>query len=272
MLKLNHKFIPMKKVVLLLISTAFILNSCQQTKLDETKSQDHLVMSVLWYQRASEMKAIYYQCFNWAKVRLDQAVEKNTNLKLAVVVDIDETMLDNSPFEGNAIHTGIGYSKETWKNWVNKIDAKALPGAVEFANYAESKNVEVFYISNRSADYFNVTLRNLQKEGFAFADSSHLMLKTHTSSKKERRDLVKENYKIILLIGDNMGDFSEIFEDRSDNYGFNVVEENKDKFGEFFIVLPNPMYGSWENEIFDNKKDLSNQEKYDLRRSKLIRY
>ncbi len=193
-------------------------------------------------------------------------------MKKAVVVDIDETMLDNSPFETNCINTGNGYSSESWHNWTSMINAKALPGAVEFSKYAELKGVEVFYISNRNIDEFDVTLKNLQKENFAFADSSHLLLKTNTSSKTVRRNLVKENFEIILLIGDNLGDFSEIFEDRSNNYGFDVVEENITAFGEKFIVLPNPMYGSWEKAVLDFKKDLSDEEKYNLRKSHLTKY
>ena len=143
---------------------------------------------------------------------------------------------------------------------------------VEFSQFAKSLNVDVFYISNRSVDELDVTLKNLQKEGFAFADSAHIFLKSSTSNKKERREKVKENYEIILLIGDNMGDFSEIFEDRTSNYGFDVIEENKDKFGDKFIVLPNPMYGSWEKPILGNKRDLSDEEKYKLRKSELIGY
>ncbi len=263
----------MKKVILLLMffSANFVLNSCQKVE-NKGGSQDHLIMSVLWYQKASEMKAIYYQSFNWAKIRIDQIAENNTNTKKAIVVDIDETMLDNSPFEGNRILSGNDYSKNSWSDWTAKENAKALPGAVDFTIYAKSKDIEVFYISNRSVEDFDATLNNLQKEGFAFADSSHLLLKTNTSSKKARRDIVKENYEIVLLIGDNMEDFSEIFEDRSENYGFGLIEENKDKFGELFILLPNSMYGAWEKELLNNRKNLSNQEKYELRKSKLIGY
>lgn len=263
----------MKKLIILFLGITLILNSCQQKGFDESKSQDHLIMSVLWYQKSSEMKALYLQCFNWAKLRIDMSIaDNNTKMKKAVVVDIDETMLDNSPFETKCINTGQGYTKETWQNWTSQIKAKALPGAVDFSRYAESKGVEVFYISNRSIEDFDVTLKNLQKEKFAFADSSHLLLKTNTSSKKARRDMVRKNYEIILLMGDNLGDFSEIFEDRSQNYGFDVVEENKEKFGEKFIVLPNPMYGAWEGEIFHNNWDLSNEEKYNIRKSNLIGY
>lgn len=261
----------MKKLILFIAGIAFLLGSCQQESFNQQKSQDHLIMSVLWYQKSSEMKALYYQCFNWAKLRVEMDVTNNkSDKKKAVVVDIDETMVDNSPFEGYCINTGTSFTSESWSNWTSQVSAKALPGAVEFSKYAEEKGVEVFYISNRSVDDFDVTLENLQKENFAFADSAHLLLKTTTSSKKARRETVEENYEIILLLGDNMGDFSEIFEDRSDNYGFNLIEENKDKFGDRFIVLPNPMYGSWEKAVLDYKKELTDEEKYDLRKSKLL--
>ena len=260
----------MKKLALFGIGIIFLLNSCKQNDFNESKSQDHLIMSTLWYQKSGEMKALYYQCFNWAELRVEMNLQNNNSeIKKAVVVDIDETMLDNSPFETYCINTGKGYSGETWGNWTSKIEAKPLPGAVEFSKYAESNGVEVFYISNRSIDEFDVTLKNLQKENFAFADSAHLLLKTNTSSKKERRSLVKENYEIILLIGDNLGDFSEIFEDRSFNYGFDEVEKYKSDFGDKFIVLPNPMYGSWENAVFENNRDLTNEEKYTLRKNSL---
>lgn len=249
-----------------------MLNSCKQANLDKNKSQDHLIMSALWYQKSGEMKAIYYQCFNWAKLRVDMITAENTETRKAVVVDIDETMLDNSPYEANCIITGKSYTKETWTEWCSQINAKPLPGAVEFSKYAESKGIEVFYISNRSVDVFDLTLKNLQKENFAFADSSHLLLKSDTRSKKPRREIVLSKFEIVLLIGDNLLDFSEIFEDRSTNFGFNTVDENKEDFGTKFIILPNPMYGDWEKAVFENKKDLSNNEKYDLRKSNFITY
>ncbi len=262
----------MKKSLFLILGIVILFSSCKENTYDESKSQDHLIMATLWYQKSAEMKALYYQCFNWAKVQVNSEFTKDNSRNMAVVVDIDETMLDNSPFEANCIQTGVGYTKESWSEWTHMINAKALPGAVEFSKYAQSLGVEVFYISNRSVDDFDVTLKNLQNENFAYADSSHLLLKTNTSSKKARRDFVKENYEIILLIGDNMGDFDEIFEDRSDNFGFNTVEEYKESFGTKFIVLPNPMYGGWESEVFDNNRDLSNEEKYHKRKENLIKY
>jgi len=262
----------MKKIIFVAVLISFWLGSCNFSK-EPQNTQDHLIMSVLWYQKSAEMRAIYHQSFNWAKYRIEQELsEQKSEKRKAVIVDIDETMLDNSPFEANCIFSGKSYSKERWKEWTSRAEAKALPGAVAFSHYAKSKDVDVFYISNRSIDEFYVTLKNLQKENFAFADSIHLLLKSNTSSKKLRRQLIVRDYEIILLIGDNLNDFSEIFEDRSDNFGFSAVDENKELFGKKFIVLPNPMYGAWETPVLDSEKPLSDKEKYKIRKNALQGY
>ncbi|HSH52094.1 MAG TPA: 5'-nucleotidase, lipoprotein e(P4) family [Bacteroidales bacterium] len=262
----------MKKIFVIVYILSLFSISCNTPK-EPQNSQDHLIMSVLWHQQSAEMKALYYQSFNWAKYRITQELaEQSSKNKKAVIVDIDETMLDNSPFEANCVHTGKSYTTERWMEWTAKASAKALPGAVEFSHFAKSKDVDVFYISNRSIDEFDVTLKNLQKENFAFADSMHLFLKTNTSSKKLRRQIVANNYEIILLIGDNLGDFSEIFEDRSNNFGFNAVDENKELFGKKFVVLPNSMYGAWEKPILKSEKKLSDKEKFEFRKAALKGY
>ncbi|HAN18323.1 MAG TPA: 5'-nucleotidase, lipoprotein e(P4) family [Bacteroidales bacterium] len=264
----------MKKIIILVISGTVLFYSCKKNTVEkEITSQDHLIMSVLWYQQSAEMKALYYQGFNLAKFKLNEkVVNSGTETKKAVVVDIDETMLDNSPTEAKCIETGESFTNENWIKWTSRAQAKALPGAVEFSKYAESMGVDVFYISNRSLDEHENTLKNLQSEGFAFADSNHLLLKETDSSKKSRREKVSENYEIIILIGDNLGDFSEIFDKRNQNNGFDLVEQYKNDFGDRFIVLPNPMYGAWEKPIYEFKRDLPEQEKYKLRKSKLISY
>jgi 5'-nucleotidase (lipoprotein e(P4) family) len=264
----------MKKLLVTILLLGTILSSCQKTnEKKEVTEQDHLIMSVLWYQKSAEMRALYYQGFNLAKMRLNEKVKDlNLELKKAVIVDIDETMLDNSPSEGKCIETGESFNNDNWTQWTSKAIAKALPGAVEFSRYAESMGVEIFYISNRGISEFDVTLANLQSEKFAYADSDHLLLKEEDSSKKSRREKVAKEYEVLLLIGDNLGDFIEIFDDRTQNYGFDLVDQFEKDFGDKFIVLPNPMYGSWEKPILNFKRDLPEAEKYRLRKSNLISY
>jgi 5'-nucleotidase (lipoprotein e(P4) family) len=92
----------------------------------------------------------------------------------------------------------------------------------------------------------------------------------NTSSKTGRRTKVAENHEIILLIGDNLNDFSDVFEDRSTNNGKDAVAINQLQFGQKFIILPNPMYGAWEKPLLNYKDGLNDEEKTQLLKAKLI--
>jgi 5'-nucleotidase (lipoprotein e(P4) family) len=266
----------LKKYTFILLSIILVSCGSTQKATDSNGRHDKLLMAVAWYQHSAEMTALYYQGFNIAHQRLDQAVDANQSGKsLAVVVDIDETMLDNSPFEATLINNGD--FQEGWYKWTSKASAKALPGALEFAEYAKSKKVDIFYITNRDDNERAVTLKNLQNAGFPFASEDHLLTRSdlsystgNTSSKTGRRTKVAETHEIILLIGDNLNDFSEIFEDRSTNNGKDAVAKNQLQFGQKFIILPNPMYGAWEKPLFGYKDGLSDEEKTRLLKAKLI--
>jgi 5'-nucleotidase (lipoprotein e(P4) family) len=269
------------KILSAALLSTLLLSACIKQKTTDTGDQvnnDRLLMAVSWFEHSGEMEALYYQGFNIAKMRLDEAlaVKKTDNKPLAVVVDIDETMLDNSPFETMLIDSSDNLSG--WQNWTSKASAKALPGALEFAKYAESKNVEVYYITNRDDNERLVTLKNLVNEGFPYASENHLFTKSdtayssgNTSSKAARRAKVAENHEIILLIGDNLNDFSEVFEDRSKNDGRAAVEQNREEFGKKFIILPNPIYGAWEKPLYDYRDGLNDKEKTDQLKAKLKR-
>ena len=265
----------MRKIFFILALISIAITSCKPTEKNiQTKNaNDHLVMATLWFQRASECKALYYQAFNLAKFSLDKQLATNNNLKpKAVVVDIDETVLDNSPFETNSIRTGEAFTAAAWKEWVEMAKAAPTPGSLEFLKYAESKGVETFYISNRSVDDIEKTIQNLQAFGFPYADKDHILLKSDTSVKTKRRNLVSESHDILILAGDNIGDFDEILEDRSTAFGFAKVDDMKEQFGKRFIVLPNPMYGSWEKEVLKSERKLNASEKENLRIKQLIGY
>jgi len=267
----------MKKQIYALFVLALTLGSCSNSNSTITTPQDqqndYLTMSTLWYQRASECRALYYQAFYFAKHSLvaNLADSKNDKPK-AVVVDIDETVLDNSPFEAYSIRTGKAFSPKLWKEWTAKAACRATPGALEFLKFAESKGVETFYISNRKVDETVVTLKNLKALGFPFADEAHILLKTNTSVKAVRRDKVSETHDILILAGDNIGDFDELFENRSKGFGFETVDAHKEDFGKRYIVLPNPMYGSWESVAFKGQKGLNPEQKNELRKEALIGY
>lgn len=259
------------KYFFLVIFLAGMISGCtiNQEK-PEKADNEHLLLATLFQQKAAEKRALSYQAFNIAKMMLDREM-KNSGLtkKLAVVVDIDETVLDNSPFEAKSILENTDYPKY-WNEWCKLADAKPLAGSVEFLNYAKSKGVEVFYITNRRIKLFDVTLKNLKEKGFPFADKEHLLMRTDKSNKEPRRNLVRENNEIVLLMGDNLGDFMNIFDNKNIEKRFSLTDSLKNEFGRKFIVLPNPMYGSWVNELFDNNFDLSKEEKIELFKDQLI--
>ena len=204
------------------------------------------VFSALWQQNAGEFRALCYQAYNIAQFRIDENLKNLSTRPLAIITDIDETFLDNSPYAVTEAKKGKDYDPKTWMNWTAKAEAKAYPGSVNLFKYAASKNVQVFYITNRDENDRIGTLKNLKNLGFPFADEAHVMLKSTTSDKEARRLEVLKNYEVILYMGDNLADFSKMFNKKPQSERDELVDENSTQFGKRFIMLPNSGYGDWE--------------------------
>ncbi len=230
------------------IVSSFFWQSCKQTDINQPCNDisENLINATAWFQQSAEMTACYRQAFNQAQNAVLSGLQNSNDDKpKAVIVDVDETMLDNSPFEVYLIQNNLDYSKDLWYEWVKMAIAEPLPGALEFAKFCQDTNVQVFYVSNRSVKNLTPTMQNLQAKGFPYADSTHILLKDTTSDKTPRRNIVLQNYDVLVYIGDNLRDFDEIFKDRNSNFGKDAVNENANLFGTKYIILPNPMYGQW---------------------------
>ncbi len=226
----------------------------------EKADNEHFLLATLFQQKAAEKRALSYQAFNMAKFMLDGEMRRaGLTKKLAVVVDIDETVLDNSPFQAKCILENTDYPKY-WDEWCELANAEPLAGSVEFLNYAKSKGVEVFYITNRKIKLFDATIKNLKEKDFPFADKEHLLMKTDKSDKEPRRNIVRKNHEIVLFMGDNLGDFIHVFNNKNIEERFSLTDSLRNEFGRKFILLPNPMYGSWVDELFESNYDLSKEE------------
>lgn len=265
-------------LVIAAIVTILLMTGCSSTEQAtngetvEYNKNEHYVMAVLWFQTAAEARALYYQAFNLAEMKLDEALQSHTGgEKLAVIVDIDETVLDNSPCRVELIKTDKDFAT-CWLEWVDLIEAKPLPGAKEFLDYTASRGVEVFYVSNRFEAQREVTRENLVSVGFPYADDDHIYLREGGPSKESRRQAIAENYEIILLIGDNVNDFADVFQDKLVPDRAAEVDSLKDEFGNTFIVLPNPMYGDWEDAVYEYERPLRDEEKDSLRKEMLEGY
>lgn len=255
----------MKKIVIILITSTLMISCAvkQPAAVTTADNQDPLLLSVLWYQKSAEMRALYYQGYNIAEKLLEEKLQNRSGFKPpAVIMDIDETILDNSPSEVFLIENNVSFSEDVWKKWVNRASAKACPGALNFIKFAESQKVEVFYVTNRELpDELQPSILNMRKLGFPFADSSHMVFKSGISSKEIRRRALEEKFDIIMLIGDNLADFDAVFDTRGDDLGFGAVEKNRERFGADFIILPNPMYGPWINAAVKNQSGETAREK-----------
>ena len=208
----------------------------------------------LYQQRAAEYKALCFQAYNIARLRLDAALKKHHNKPYAIVTDIDETLLDNSPYTAGRAINNQDFDITAWKQWTAQGICDTVPGAPSFLKYAASKGVAVYYITNRDEDEREGTTKNLKLYHLPYADKTHLILKTTTSSKQTRRVSVLKTHEIILLCGDNLPDFDALYDAPFTQQSRNEVTEKLRKlFGNKYIVIPNAGYGDWESAIFNQK-------------------
>lgn len=256
----TRRFLP----GLVLVVCTSIFASAQEAVRQPAADLNYQTNAVLYMQKAAEYRALAYQAFNLARLRLDADLDKKNLKKLpkierkmprAIVVDIDETVLDNSPGQAQGIKTNTPYNSKDWFAWTALRKAKAIPGAVEFLNYAVSKGVRVFYISNRDdQNEKQATIDNLKSVGFQDVSADNVLLRTSESGKDARRAVVTARYRIVLLAGDNLDDFTSAFERKSIADRFGEVDKVRDAWGKKFIVLPNAMYGTWENAIYEYQR------------------
>lgn len=239
--------------------------------------QNDLLNAELWMQRSVEYKANALAVYALGRIQLDKAladpnwtaaIEQTGNyqdLPPAVVLDLDETAMDNSAYQTGLVTNGTEFSPKTWDAWVKAERATAVPGAVEFAQYAESKGVKVFYVTNRSADQEEATRRNAQALGFPMGGNvdTFLMSKEKPdwgSAKSTRRAAIAKDYRIVLLFGDNFGDFSDAY-NGSEAERLKAYEATKERFGRDWLMLANPGYGSFESAPYGHNFKLSADEK-----------
>lgn len=237
-----------------------VTNQNTDRKLDDI-SLNGKVYSALWQQNSGEFRALCYQAFNIATEVVKEKTSMNHFRPIAIVTDIDETFLDNSPYAVAQALKGKEYDRQSWEEWTAKGDAIAFPGSVEFFNYAASRNVHIFYITNRHINEKEGTIKNLKKLGFPFADEEHVLLMKDTSNKESRRKEILKDYEIFMLLGDNLNDFSEVFYHQSQEDRNRLTDELKNEFGKTFIVLPNSGYGDWEGALPDYDYNYSPQKK-----------
>jgi 5'-nucleotidase (lipoprotein e(P4) family) len=266
-MKGNKRKLKFAFVVLLILS---FLIGCKYTAKDLNEQS---VLALDWIQTSAEFRAISYQNYNLAKMNLDRFLASYSGSRpVAVVTDMDETITDNSAYQAFLVGQDFARSSRTWGSWIVAAQAKAMPGAVEFFNYAKQKGVETFYISNTKNDLLEDAQKKLKSLGFPYVDDKHMLFQTNSSGKQERRGIVAKNYEIALLLGDNLNDFLSVFAQKPIAERSAEVDKIKTEWGNKFIVFPNPLYGDWEKALYKGNWGASPAEKDKMRKDALERW
>jgi 5'-nucleotidase (lipoprotein e(P4) family) len=288
----NHRKYNMKKLFysILAILTVLIINlsavAFNESDITQKELNNQSILGINWIQKSGEYRALAYQAFNIGKVAFNIAISKSI-ANPAVIVDLDETILDNSPYQASLVGINEGFSNKTWNKWIKTEMTLAVPGAVDFINYVNANRGKVFFISNRGESSTNsttendlelATMKNMINLGFMGVTEETLLLKGEFSktingkidtSKKWRMESVAngevdgKKYNVVIFMGDNLNDFTEL--DKNDNESRKAfVDKTKQQQGIFigtengfspaYISVPNPMYGDWENGLYNANK------------------
>ena len=234
---------------------------------------DDMLNATVWYQLALERDLVYRTVYRAAGQRLRAALadtswdalpkeDRSINpakLPPAIIVDVDETVLDNAPSQVRQIRARGEFNEADWGQWVKESQAKPLAGAVEFLSAAAKQGVTVYYVTNRDASLREATVANLRRVGFPVAQDSQVLglgtvvegCEQEGSDKSCRRQLVGRTHRVLMQFGDQVGDFVHIVANTPDGRR-EAMAPYMDWVGERWFVLPNPLYGSWEPALFGN--------------------
>jgi acid phosphatase len=227
-------------------------------------------------QTSVEAHVACEQVFALAESRLDAALHDKTSaateqakaasaLPPAIVFDVDETVLDNSPYQARMVQRDRDWDEDAWKAWVKEANADAVPGALRFVNRARRRGISVFFITNRGKDEETATRLNLKKQGFPVYPTFDNVLMSGekpdwTSDKTSRRRFVAQKYRIVMLVGDDFNDFVGGTKTTIDAR-MSLKEKHNAKWGTRWFVVPNPQYGSWEKSLSDFDYEMADAEK-----------
>jgi len=279
-------------------SVSELAQPAQEKQDDDPHDDPHEDLdAILWVQTSAEYRAIARQTFRAARAAVGEALvdpawtasteqmhmadfgksaDWLSRLPPAVVVDVDETVLDNSKFQVGLIDNDGEYSRDGWKAFVNSKVSTPIDGAVEFVRTCRAAGVTVFFVTNREHEVEGATRENLIAAGLMKADDPDLILtknekKEWTSDKMTRRVELANEYRILLLMGDDLNDFVATEYHALGDQRRKMGEKYKDWFGERWFCLPNPNYGGWEQASYGWKNAISVDSKRKRKRENLKR-
>lgn len=226
------------------------------------------LQGVLWMQTSAEYHVLAETAYQRAQVLLESALQdpqwtaatEQTNayqtLPPAVILDLDETVLDNSPFQAQLSLERTYYQTNIWADWVKRAHAGAIPGAIDFLKAAAKKGVRVVFVTNRTKEEETATLANLAALGISTKGEWVLCSGENgwVSDKTERRRVIAQTHRIVLLIGDDMNDFISTSK-LTPEARVKLAKIHEARWSQHWVLIPNPTYGSWDRAIYPNVRD-----------------
>jgi acid phosphatase len=228
------------------------------------------INATLWMQTAAEYIAITREVYATADRTLDQAIADKSwtaateqtivdpSLPPAVILDLDETVLDTSSHQTTLIREGRGYTEEHWHEWVMHDASRGIEAAHDFVLDAQRRGVAVFYVTNRLATEVEPLRATLTRLGLPLTNDNLLVRGAReewkSSDKTPRRAFVASTHRVIMLFGDDLNDFANARGKSLDERDA-IVSAHASDWGRKWFILPNPVYGSWENTITGTAKD-----------------
>lgn len=271
----THRMFGLQRAALV-VSLVLLLSNCSTRQVQPGTHES--LNATLWSLTAAEFAASTTQAYRIATANLGLALADSswtaaleqqgdyTELPPAVLMDIDQTVLDNSRYNALIITQYSEYSQETFTQWCEQTAATAIPGAKEFVDHAIKNGVTVIYYSRRIEALRDCTTRNMEALGFALPDQKHLLLNNRlpATKKAQLRTELSSQFRILLLVGDDLEDFMP--DSRTDPVARRALSsQHADRWGRQWIILPNPMYGAWDTSLHRHDYGLSREERLDLK-------
>lgn len=259
-----------------LLVAVLLLSSSGCAKRAPINGSHESLVAVLWTQTSAEYAASTLQAYRVAAANLDRALEDPqwtaaleqgdaySGLPPAVILDLDQTVLDTSPYNARIILDYGSHSQQRFAEWCRESTAPAIPGVKDFLDRVVEHGVTVIYVSARAEALRECTTKNLGSLGLPLEGQQHLLLRdgTPATRKTVQRTRAAAQHRILLVIGDDLGDFVEGA--KSDREMRRVlVDEHAGRWGRQWIVLPNPMYGSWAASLYGFDYSMPRDERLD---------
>lgn len=251
-----------------------------------TSSQQENLDAVLWVQSSSEFSAATLGTYAAATTALQRiAMERPTDAdRMAVVMDVDETILDGSRYQAQNVLDDVGYQAETLDEYFALREGAAIPGAIDFIKAAQDLGISVFFVTNRpcrvradnSGDcpQKEDTLANLRQVGVDagasalflrgervpercmrfLSDLEHQQGKWTVSDKTSRRQCAELDHETVMLIGDQLGDFIGGLGDTTPESRKVLLGQYEENWGNTWFMIPNPTYGPWLDLLQPGKR------------------